>query len=548
MKSNRVYLWLSAAPEEDATPLPALKEFVQLLANCACHNGDVVVHGMQPVVTAWLKEILEPQSAFKKRESLVLVVSRFFSRRTEVNACVQNLRQNYYVYETPVHSSDERDPSLALMRDVLANKSNAFVAVGGKINDRVKEREGVTDEIERALKSNLPCYILGGFGGAARLYIDRHPKIVTELRNGLTPRENLQLAKENNPHRALGLVAAGLRRLPIGKVNIRWSGPFRLLALDGGGIKGVYSAAVLASLEDYFKCQVSECFDMVAGTSTGGLLATGISAGLPASRILEFYKKYGRDIFPRRCLARRVFRFISSGSRYDGEVLRNVLTKLLSKDGKLLTMAEACCRLFIPSFDVVAGKPIYFTTPHAKYNDFDANLSLVDVAMATSAAPLYFPVGIVKTEFASNKYMDGALVANAPVLAAILHAKNYLGVDPGQISVLHIGTTTTPTGIKDQSDWFYNLRNIKGTAKAFLNAQEYFMHNEAKKMVGDLQYVKIDDCRDNDEFSLSDASIEKINSLASLGERAIRDQDTISKLNSLFFNGIKVIDWRSFQN
>ena len=118
MKSNRVYLWLSAAPEEDATPLPALKEFVQLLANCACQNGDVVVHGMQPVVTAWLKEILEPQSALKKRESLVLVVSRFFSRRTEVNACVQKLRQNYYVYETPVHSSDERDPSLALMRDV----------------------------------------------------------------------------------------------------------------------------------------------------------------------------------------------------------------------------------------------------------------------------------------------------------------------------------------------------------------------------------------------------------------------------------------------
>ena len=182
-------------------------------------------------------------------------------------------------------------------------------------------------------------------------------------------------------------------------------------------------------------------------------------------------------------------------------------------------------------------------TPHLQFRKFDCDLTLLDVAMATSAAPVYFPMGIVKSDFSESQYMDGALVANSPVLAATLHAVHSMGVDPSQISILHIGTTTTPPKHKDPSHWFYKLGKALDAARAFLAAQEDFMQSEAKSLVGKMQYLSIDECRDVDEFSLSDASERTLQKLTTLGEHAIRDDELMAQLKSQFFNGLKVADW-----
>ena len=541
------YIWLSAAPEDNEHPNEGLETFTRCLISRVCQNGDTIIHGKQPVVTRWLTDELKDFDSSSKREALMLVVSYYYSRRPEVQADVTKLREEYYVYETQMTQDENRESSLSVMREVLATKSNVVVAVGGKINEKVRAKEGVSEEIDIALRSNLPCYIVGGFGGSARLYAERHPEAISKLRNGLTEEENKQLIHETNPEVAINLIFLGLSRLPLPRVGHSWSGPFRILALDGGGIKGTYSAAVIASIENEFKCRISEYFDLISGTSTGGLLATGIAAGHSGKEMLDFYHKYGRAIFPKRGLLGKLRRFFTSSSLYSGKELRRVLRPILSNANIPLKMKDSCCRLLIPSFDAVVGKPYCFMTPHLQLRKFDCNSTLLDVAMATSAAPVYFPVGIVKSDFSESQYMDGALVANSPVLAATLHAVHSMGVDPSQISVLHIGTTTTPPRYKDPSRRFYNLGNVVDTARAFLVAQDDFMKTEARLLVGKMQYLSIDACRDIDEFSLSDASDRSLQKLTVLGEHAIRDDELMAQLKSQFFNGLKVADWRAYQ-
>lgn len=541
------YIWLSAAPEDDAHPNEGLENLVRRLINRACHNGDTIVHGKQPVVTRWLTDELKDFDPSSKREALMLVVSYYYSRDPKVQDDVTKLREDYHVYETQMTQDENRESSLSVMREVLATKSNVVVAVGGKINEKVKTKEGVTEEIDIALRSNLPCYIIGGFGGAARLYAERHPEAVLKLRNGLAEDENKRLIYETDPEAVINLISLGLSRLPLPRIGHSWSGPFRILALDGGGIKGTYSAAVIASIEKAFGCRISEYFDLISGTSTGGLLATGIAAGHSGKEMLDFYLKYGRTIFPKQGFIGKWRRFFFSSSFYSGEDLRRVIAPILSKDEVPLTMKESCCRLLIPSFNVVIGKPYYFITPHSQFNNFDSDTTLLDVAMATSAAPVYFPTGIVKSDFSESEYMDGALVANSPVLAATLHAVHSIGVDPSQISVLHVGTTTTPPRHKDPSRRFYGVRNALDAARAFLAAQEDFMQTESKALVGTMQYLSIDECRNIGEFSLSDASELALKKLAALGEHAIRNDELMAQLKSQFFNGLKVADWHAYQ-
>ena len=73
---------------------------------------------------------------------------------------------------------------------------------------------------------------------------------------------------------------------------------FKILSIDGGGIKGLYSSTIIERLENKFNCQISDYFDMLCGTSTGGLIALALSLGKPATEISDFYIKYGKEIFP----------------------------------------------------------------------------------------------------------------------------------------------------------------------------------------------------------------------------------------------------------
>ncbi|WP_062135503.1 patatin-like phospholipase family protein [Demequina aestuarii] len=121
----------------------------------------------------------------------------------------------------------------------------------------------------------------------------------------------------------------------------------RVLALDGGGIKGVFIAAFLAELERCSKSRVIDQFDLIAGTSTGGIVALGIGLGMSPAEILSIYERHGPTIFPRRGKLRQITR-----AKYDPAPLKSALEEVFGarKLGHSLT------RMLIPSMSLNTGE------------------------------------------------------------------------------------------------------------------------------------------------------------------------------------------------
>ncbi|HTE91351.1 MAG TPA: patatin-like phospholipase family protein, partial [Terriglobales bacterium] len=129
---------------------------------------------------------------------------------------------------------------------------------------------------------------------------------------------------------------------------------FRILSIDGGGIKGVFPAAFLASIEETLGgMPVSSFFDLIAGTSTGGIIALALGLGLRANEVLEFYIRYGPSIFPRTSPW-----WVLRPTKYDAEPLRTALGEIFGS--RLLGASKY--RLLIPSFNATTGRIHIFKT------------------------------------------------------------------------------------------------------------------------------------------------------------------------------------------
>jgi uncharacterized protein len=221
---------------------------------------------------------------------------------------------------------------------------------------------------------------------------------------------------------------------------------FKILSIDGGGIKGVFPAALLAALEEDLGVEVREYFDLIAGTSTGGIIALSLGLGLAPKALLDFYLKEGPKIFPQPKGLKRVL-WLASPSRYDPSALKTALTAVFEK--KLL--GDSATRLFIPSFDANSGLIHIYKTAHHERLRRDHRCTAVEVAMATSAAPIYFP------SFKSDRdvtLIDGGIWANNPTGLAVVEAISMLNARPDSIDVLSIGCTDTPPDYRATRKWF----------------------------------------------------------------------------------------------
>jgi patatin-like phospholipase/acyl hydrolase len=213
--------------------------------------------------------------------------------------------------------------------------------------------------------------------------------------------------------------------------------PFRILSLDGGGVRGAYSAAVLTEIEEGTGKRIVDHFDLIAGTSTGGIIAIGLGLGLPAREILEFYKTRGQDIFPSTGVHQRWWAFLRRfvGPKFKADALERALADVFG-DRRL---GDSRCRLVIPSYDAVGACVHVFKTAHDARVLKDHTRRAAEVARATSAAPTYLPL------FPSSwgqKFLDGGVWANCPSTVAVLEATAVLRVPLDCIDLLSIGTTT----------------------------------------------------------------------------------------------------------
>ena len=135
---------------------------------------------------------------------------------------------------------------------------------------------------------------------------------------------------------------------------------FKVLSIDGGGIKGLYSARILEHFEDRFNCHIADYFDLICGTSTGGLIALGLSLNVPAESLSNLYYKRGRKIFPPSNRYLKLLKQIFLSSKHDNRELTNALQEIF----KERTLADSNCLLCIPAFSLTDGRPYIFKYDH----------------------------------------------------------------------------------------------------------------------------------------------------------------------------------------
>jgi uncharacterized protein len=291
------------------------------------------------------------------------------------------------------------------------------------------------------------------------------------------------------------------------RVPLRWDEgrDFRILAIDGGGIRGIFPAAVLAGLEERYLGgrSIAGYFDLIAGTSTGGIIALGLAAGFTAGDLRQLYVSRGDEIFPPhgRGLVGRLSRRLSAWRRflrysYDQEALAHVLKEKLGD----LKLGSARTRLCIPSFEGVHGEVYIFKTPH--HPDFckDLHESMLKVALATSAAPTYYR----PLRDAGYTFVDGGVWANNPIMIALTEALTSFSLARDQIRVLSLGCGDNPysvTGRKLSRGGMWHWRDILNGA---MRLQSQNALGQAGLLIGPEHLVRIDVPKEIPKIELDD--------------------------------------------
>lgn len=319
---------------------------------------------------------------------------------------------------------------------------------------------------------------------------------------------------------------------------------FQILVLPGGGFLGLHTAVVIAEIEDYLGHSINHHFDLIAGTSIGGIIALGLARGTPASEIVSMFEQKGPEIFStlsKNSWKHRIPKFgkyfqfydqFVSSAAYDSKVLKDAVIDVLGKD-TILGQAERY--VIIPTLNLSKGGPTVFKTPHTKSLHSDWKVKMADIAIAGSAAPLLFPLA----EIDDRLYADGAFFANSPELTALHEASHFLDIKDEDIKLLTIGTTTskvslghsggTNWGIKD---WVSDFRILE-----FMMASQVGVIREMTQHRLQDRYHIIDSDRGKyatNEIGLHIATPDAIKTLRALGKDAAKAALGTTNITDLF--------------
>ena len=227
--------------------------------------------------------------------------------------------------------------------------------------------------------------------------------------------------------------------------------PTRILSLSGGGIRGIFQARYLAEVAKSLERPLGTYFDLIAGTSTGAIIALGVALNVPLETLTELFEHHGHDIFPRRTRrkAERWTSWFKKGPRYSQTPLRDLLQEVFG-DKRLRDCRPA---VLIPATTLDRFECRVFTTlercglPVSR----DADLLVSEVALAGAAAPLFFPAERTLTKLPTvqedaRTYVDGGVWANTPSLLAVKHANECLGIPFNDMRLISIGNGEVPAG------------------------------------------------------------------------------------------------------
>lgn len=301
---------------------------------------------------------------------------------------------------------------------------------------------------------------------------------------------------------------------------------FRILSISGGGFLGLYSAAVLAALEEQSGQPLHRRFDLIAGTSIGGILALGIAANKPVAKIVDAFKKNGSKIFSARPAPTGVIASkLALGknalkAKYASDNLRNVITDLVGADTMIGDLKQ---RTIVPAVNLTKGSPQVFKTPHHKTFIRDWKLPVVDVALATSAAPTFFPIHKIGGEM----FADGGLYANSPDEIALHEAEYFLGQKTEDVHILSIGTTTSKfsfSGAVNANLGWVGWMGGQKLPSVMIGAQQMNADFVLRHKLGN-RYLRIDhdqSAEQSKHLALDVATPQAIENLLGLAEASVR--------------------------
>jgi predicted acylesterase/phospholipase RssA len=333
---------------------------------------------------------------------------------------------------------------------------------------------------------------------------------------------------------------------------------FRALSLDGGGVRGLYTAVLLRGLTAEFAKQqglgdtdefdLGKQFDLIVGTSTGAILAVALAAGVPLSKVIALYTKRAKHIFQspvpednkRGAFAWWVWRHLRRAAN-DPTALQTALEEAFGNE----TLGELYQRrgiaLCIPAVDAETLKSWGFKTPHLPRLQRDINYRLVDVCMASAAAPLIFPVKRVQCLDRSpaspaaprvNWFVDGGLWANNPAVVALTEALTTAKPDQ-RIQLVSVstcppfkGTTVNrETANRGLGAWKAGVKMVETSLDAQSFAYDYIAKTLACHAKQPVDYVRLSDpdvgADDIPYLGMDNPSDETLTRLTTLAYRAV---------------------------
>lgn len=312
--------------------------------------------------------------------------------------------------------------------------------------------------------------------------------------------------------------------------------PFRILSLDGGGIMGAFAASVLATFERATDRRIVEHFDLITGTSTGGIIAIGLAMGAKIEEIARFYDSRGPAIFPQPRWGRRLGGWARGARslfrpRFPAGPLREAVESVVGDR----PLKEARTRLVIPSYDVNTGKVYLFKTPHHPNYRHHADLPAVDAALATSAAPTYFPAHVIEGR---GTFIDGGLWANNPAMVGLIEALDFLEQPPERIKMLSIGATSYPFGLDDPA----KLRGVFGwlpkLTDTFLFGQAQAAQNGAFCLLKRGLFHRVDYLVPPTKFKMDNARC--VGDLIAMGRQIAELNENLSVIKTHFLDGVPI--------
>ena len=301
----------------------------------------------------------------------------------------------------------------------------------------------------------------------------------------------------------------------------------RVLSIDGGGIRGIIPAMVIASIEKKMGKPAQALFDLMVGTSTGGILALGLSrpgsgrqAQFSARRVVKLYEEQGGKIFEYSLW--RKLRTVGGilEEAYSHEVLEGILGKYFAG----ATLGDCEVPTMVTSYDIQNRRTVFLKSWHADHQ----SLLCRDAARATSAAPTYFEPKPLDTGDVASVLIDGGIFMNSPSVSAYAEARKLFPEDPIAVLSLGTGELTRPIAFAEARTWGSALWVMSlldcmfdGVSKAADHQMQLFLGERYQRLQTTLETASddMDDASEENIRNLKNTARELINSNESVLER-----------------------------